>query len=124
MGQSKSHQLAALRDRKRALAAEIAIESEAIRDSRIKLKRMQQDITRLNHQIEQLERRKDGITVTDHAVIRYLERVQGIDIDAIREQMVTDQVEQAVDTLGGTGKFPSGECRLVMDGYKVVTVEI
>ena len=47
--------------------------------------------------------RRDRIRkiVSDHAVVRYLERVQGFDIDAVREAIVTPEVEKAIE-LGAT----------------------
>ena len=51
------------------------------------------------------------IKVTDHALIRYLERVGDYDIEEIRRQMVTPELEQTVKLVGNTGKFPVGDGR-------------
>jgi hypothetical protein len=60
--------------------------------------------------------------VTDHAVVRYLERVAGMDIAAIRRAILPADVEAQVRVLGD-GRYPVGETHaaIVRDGV-VVTV--
>lgn len=54
----------------------------------------------LNHKNRLIERAsKADISVTDHAVIRYLERVEGFDLENIRSQ-IRDIVQQEVDKHG------------------------
>ena len=57
--------------------------------------------------------------VTDHAVIRYLERVQGVDIEALRRQIgrVADK-----GLAVGAGGVISGGMIYVIEGGFVVTV--
>jgi len=46
--------------------------------------------------------------ITDHALIRYLERKLGLDMDVIRAEILTDDLIAAAATLGGKctyGKF-------------------
>lgn len=54
--------------------------------------------------------KKPKAHVTDHAVLRYLERVHGIDIDAVREE-VSHLVDLAVEMGAGA---------VVVDGLKYV----
>jgi hypothetical protein len=51
------------------------------------------------------------ITITDHAVIRYLERVKGIDISAVRDEMRSAGLEAAITMGAETLKLGNG-CRL------------
>lgn len=46
-------------------------------------------------------------TVTDHAVLRYLERVMGLDVEAIRETMLTEENKAWISQFRD-GKFPIG----------------
>lgn len=63
-----------------------------------------------------------GIRVTDHAVLRYLERVHKVDIRAVRESMLADGRAELVRQFR-SGKFPVGEgCRLIVQDCVVVTV--
>ena len=49
--------------------------------------------------------------VTDHAVLRYLERVEGIDIEAVRRR-IGHAVDRTVDRAAGMGA-----CGAVIDGW-------
>lgn len=63
------------------------------------------------------------IRVTDHALVRYVERVLAVDMDDIRKSIVDDQVRTLTQTLGGTGTFPNSEgLQVVMKNHHVVTV--
>ena len=46
-----------------------------------------------------------NIKVSDHALIRYLERVKGMDIEAIREEIIDDEIERQISILGGHGAY-------------------
>lgn len=62
------------------------------------------------------------LTVTDHAVIRYIERVLGIDCAVIRERIAHDRLRQAHAVLGdGSYGVGSGHEAVVRDS-RVVTV--
>lgn len=51
--------------------------------------------------------KKPRTPVTDHAVLRYLERVQGVDIERIRRE-IGARVDHAV---------AQGACGLIIDGF-------
>jgi hypothetical protein len=58
--------------------------------------------------------------VSDHALLRYVERVMGIDVEAIRSDILTDGVKAALRT-GATGITVNGVKMVAKDGV-VVTV--
>lgn len=60
--------------------------------------------------------------ITDHAVLRFLERVKGINIQAIRSEMRSAALD-AISSIGGTAtiKMPCGARMRVVNGT-VVTV--
>jgi len=64
------------------------------------------------------------IKVSDHAVLRWLERMEGVDVDAIRHKIVDEEIERAFATLGGNGTFPSGDktYRVRIQDNTIVTV--
>lgn len=83
-------------------------------------------IEKLKDEISDLERKKEGIQVSDHAVVRYLERVKGIDIDALKKQILDSCSFEEMKLLG-SGRFPATDkegnvFRVVFDKYTVVTV--
>ena len=63
-----------------------------------------------------------SITITDHAIVRFIERRYEIDIDAIRRAILPGHVRAQVEQLGN-GRFPiDGELCIVVDQGRVVTV--
>lgn len=79
------------------------------------------NIEKLKAEINKLES-DTSLKVSEHAILRYLERVKGLNIEAIEKQIVTDSVKDLVAKLGGNGKFPNNECSLVIKDYTVVTI--
>jgi chromosome segregation ATPase len=61
------------------------------------------------------------ITVSEHAVLRYLERVQGIDISSIKETILNDQIKEQIQTLGN-GVYPNNGFRVRVKNNVIVTV--
>ena len=101
---------------------------EAIKsEMAVRLKDVQGDAERLRSRIanidDELARREaaDAVvpTVSDHALLRYIERVCGVDIDALKDELLTDAVVLAIKS-GATGvKTPHGT--MVIKGSTVVT---
>lgn len=59
--------------------------------------------------------------ISDHAVLRYLERVKGVDVEAIRVEMMSPAVDTAVAIGCDTVKLGNG-ARLRLVGDVVQTV--
>lgn len=60
--------------------------------------------------------------VSEHAILRYLERVNNINVEEIEKVILNDSVLKMMETLGGDGKYPLGEFQLVVQNYTVVTI--
>jgi hypothetical protein len=61
-------------------------------------------------------------TVTEHAILRYLERTYGLDLKELALQVLPDSVRQQVKALG-KGKYPVGNSHyVVVKNNVVVTV--
>ena len=58
--------------------------------------------------------------ITMHALLRYIERVEGVDIEAIRAKMSTQALRRAIAV--GAGSVKLGDYRLIIKGRSVVTV--
>jgi hypothetical protein len=59
--------------------------------------------------------------ISDHAVLRYLERVRGIDIEAVRAEMTSPAIDVAASIGCTTVKMGNG-ARLKLQGDVVSTV--
>lgn len=65
----------------------------------------------------------EDIHVTDHAIIRYLERIEGVNIQEIKDKIVDEAVRQQYNTLGyGTYLNKSGTSRTVVRHNTAITV--
>lgn len=76
-----------------------------------------QDIAKLERRIEAMETRP---RVTDHAIVRYLERAYGIDMAALREEMLPADAVATVQKLG-TCNISNGRAKLIVRKGVVVT---
>ena len=62
------------------------------------------------------------VRVSDHALVRYLERVEKIDMSVIEKEILTNEVLRLIDTLGGSGRYPNKNFKVVMNNYTVTTI--
>lgn len=90
-------------------------------DARLAVEDLESMEATLVHQLEELKPK--AIKVSDHAVLRYLERQAGIDVQAIKQAILDDpKLPGFIETLGGSGKFPVNGFQVVMKDYTVVTI--
>ena len=67
--------------------------------------------------------RKGKVGVSAHALLRFLQRVDGVDIEDAVRRLVPDDLEEQIDVVGGTGKFPGPSgYKLVIKGGVVITI--
>lgn len=59
--------------------------------------------------------------VSDHCCLRYIERVLGIDVEAIRQKIASPTVEKAIDFGCETVVLGTGQ-RIILHGDVAVTV--
>lgn len=79
------------------------------------------EVSKLQEQIKAFT--ESDPVVTEHAMLRYVERVMGIDLEAVRADILTP-TRRAVIKAMGTGKvdMPNGN-KLVFKNRAVVTIE-
>lgn len=59
--------------------------------------------------------------ITEHAVVRYMERKYGADFSIVREEMMTPGLRAAIDN--GAAKYVHDGFEFVIAGKRVVTVK-
>ncbi len=101
-------------------------EIKAIQDQKL-------DITRrYNSKAQELDKAKGdlkkltnkaNIIVSEHAILRYLERVKEINIDEIKSAILTKSFLYLYDQLGTDGEYPNGEVQLVVKQGVVTTIK-
>jgi hypothetical protein len=62
------------------------------------------------------------LTVTDHAIVRYFERVLGVDLDEVREQILPRPMRVALQKLKANGEFACGTHLIRVQNNRVVTI--
>jgi len=79
------------------------------------------NIATLEAEIKRLE--GDGsIKVSEHALLRYLERVKGLDLKEIEKEIVSDKLAEWVQVVGGTGTFPGEGFEIRMKNNVITTI--
>lgn len=64
------------------------------------------------------------ITVTDHAVLRYIERVHGVDVEGIRSNLVNRKMVEKISRLKGEGEWVlQNGYRFVFRNFTLVTIK-
>lgn len=65
---------------------------------------------------------RSEMVVTDHAVLRFMERVYGVDVDGVRQLIATPALVAAYKA--GASKYVDGDVEYVLRDNGVVTVQI
>lgn len=66
---------------------------------------------------------KNGkIKISEHAIVRYLERVKGINLSEIEKEILTEEVLELISKLGGSGKYPIGNHQVVLSDFTITTI--
>lgn len=116
---NNAHELKGLHVRKTKLDADIkALEEER---NRVAL-----EIGRKKNELNSIQQKIDNFAshepvVTEHAMLRYIERVLGIDLVSIQERILTAQNRKAIE-FAGNCKIKSEGVELVVKDRKVVSV--
>lgn len=78
----------------------------------------------IKRQLEKLKKKNQPkeIVISDHALIRYMERVLGADVKELKDKLITDNLRNQVATLGPTGTYAAGEHKLIIKNNVVVTI--
>jgi hypothetical protein len=67
------------------------------------------------------ERNKRGLVVTDHSIVRYFERVLGLNIREIKETIIKQDLKERYRIMGN-GTFDQGDFRVVVNDNTVITI--
>ena len=78
-------------------------------------------IQSLKSRIKNLES-NGKIIVTEHAIIRYFERVLGVDIAEVESQILTDEVVSFINSMGENGTYPNKEFKVIVKNNAIITV--
>jgi len=86
-----------------------------------------ENITKKLKQVKEIENQIKSlqdidIIISEHAILRYIERVMGIDIELIKKEILTDTLKEQFKTLGN-GTYPIGnDVKVKIQNNTIVTV--
>lgn len=105
--------------------------SKEVERLQTELERTQKTLEIKQNQLESIEKEvtrleNNELVVSDHALLRYMERIVGIDMDMIKNAILTDNVKRMHLALGD-GKYPvavenNDHCMVVIRNGVVVTL--
>lgn len=95
---------------------------EEVRVKQRELSAQEKIIKDLKDQISKLDGRA-GLKVSEHAILRYLERSEGLDIEEIEKKILTEELVNLTEKLGGSGTYPIGDVQAVLKNNTVVTIK-
>jgi chromosome segregation ATPase len=78
-------------------------------------------IQKLDAEIKKLKVNSNELIVSEHAILRYLERVLDMDLEAIKANIVNEKIQAMVTKLGN-GTYPNDGFKLKIVDNVVVTI--
>ena len=75
----------------------------------------------LNDEVAQLKKNNEKVVVSEHAMLRYIERVMGVDLDEVKRKILPEEVEVSASKLGA-GVFPADTHKVRIRDGVVVTI--
>lgn len=95
---------------------ELYLKLDAKRDEINKLKQIEKDI------LKEEEANSDPI-ITEHAVLRYIERMMELDLDGITKVILPDKTKELIKQLGDGTYTVDGKYKAVVKNNAVVTIK-
>lgn len=99
---AKLKHLNTLRDKARS---ELASAKDEQRESSRRVNELNDRYQDIERQIVELQDTSPTVIVSEHAIVRYFERVLGYDIEEIKKKIVPEKVASQIKHFGG-GNFP------------------
>ena len=125
MGAANSQELKRLQTLETQLRVEIGQLEDELDRLRKKTKEVKDRAQGVNRRIKELS--QTDVVVTEHAMLRYVERVLGIDLDRVKRALLPPRVQEQVLALR-TGEFPvpiydGRQCRLIAKDGVIITIK-
>jgi len=115
----------------KGLQSQLKIKDVQITEKKAQIGELQRELNVLQNSrqkiLDKIERikPKEQLRVTEHSLLRYIQRVKGIDLKEIEKEILEDtSLIEARKTLDTDGKFPLKDGgRVVIKNSTIVTVE-
>ena len=110
--QSSSAQLKAVQTRLHQAEAEFKLASEALEAQRERTNEIGRKVRLLSRNLKDLKELSQEPVVSEHALLRYIERVYDTDLSVLRREILSPDVLAAIQQYGN--------CTVNRDGYQIV----
>lgn len=122
MSVQDTHLLKQLRTRRTQAQAEVADQERVVALAQQSLKAAQERLYTVEREIQALEAVAAEPIVTEHAMLRYLQHVKGLDLDALQKEILSGGAAEQINLLQ-SGRLPAAcGATLVVKQCTVVTV--
>lgn len=92
------------------------------RNKEKELSNLLKEINRMKDVIQKAENTKT-LKVSEHAIVRYFERVKGFNIEEIEKEILSENVVSLINKLdGNNGTYPNGDYSVILKNNTVITV--
>ncbi len=123
-----SHKLSAeqkaLETRRNELQAKRKVLNVEINDKQKESNQMLSKIKELQKQLDAIKvKAPKGIVITEHAMLRFLERVDGLDIEELQKRMMTDDQREIIENLETCKIKTPDHVTLIVKDKVLVTVD-
>ena len=99
----------------------ISVFKSEIAERQRELSKMYHKLDDLNEDLNTFSSKEIG--VTDHAIVRYLEKVLGIiDMEEVMNAIISPELQRQIHALGGNGTYILNGKKLNIKDYKLVTI--
>lgn len=107
-------QLKELESNKDALRQEISYKQKLLNTTQDTINKMKVKVAKVSSQ--------DKIVLSEHATLRFLERVKELDLKQIQAEIIDDNLKETLATLGGTANIKKDNYTIVVKDYIIVTI--
>lgn len=121
MSVKTSHELKQLQSRKEKLLLDVDESFKQRQEADRQYQTIKKTLDELNQQILRLQQQSRKPVVTEHALLRYCERVKGIDLEKAKEEILSEEVLKYIDMFG-SGTFRFNGIGLVVKDRSVITI--
>tara|TARA_B100001778_G_scaffold330827_1_gene333987 strand:- start:14302 stop:14724 length:423 start_codon:yes stop_codon:yes gene_type:complete len=111
---------------KREIARQLKAAKEKVSSIQSELTAKDREIAQATKRLTEIEKTISGktesqVVVSEHAMLRYIERVLGIDLEELQQKILPPGNADAISSLGD-GTYPIGEHRIKVKSGTIVTV--
>jgi len=78
-----------------------------------------QELRKIDKQLEKAQ--KGELIITEHAILRYMERVKFLNLEDVRKLIVPEETALLIKKFG-SGKFPAGTHQVIVKNNMVITI--